>query len=60
MSIRQEFVPGEIISNFPHFIQFIIIGELIEFGSLKKYREISQTYMLGGETEWGEKYAVIQ
>ncbi len=34
MSIRQEFVLGEIISNFPHFIQFIIIGELIEFRSL--------------------------
>ncbi len=39
------------VSKLLHFIQFIIIGELIEFGSLKKYREISQTYMLGGETE---------
>jgi hypothetical protein len=34
MSIRQEIVIGEIISNFPHLIQFIIIGELIGFGSL--------------------------
>ncbi len=43
MSIRQEIVIGEIISNFPHSIQFIIIGELIEFSSFKLNTRIFAT-----------------
>ncbi len=65
MSIRQEIVIGEIISNFPHSIQFIIIGELIEFGSFKLNTANNRkpTYSgvkLGEEIEMNKKVLIIE